>query len=172
VWHAARIVQTLRTFSRGSQPELVPQDLAQVIGDALFLMGNQLERWKNVKLSTEFEPGLPKVLCDRNQIAQVLINLLTNACDAMPDGGAITLRLARSPAGAVIEVTDEGMGIDADKVEKIFDPFYTTKDIGKGSGLGLSIVDGIVRAHNGTVSVQSVGPGPGATFTVTLPFAA
>lgn len=172
VWHAARIVQTLRTFSRGSQPELVPQDLAQVIGDALFLMGNQLERWKNVKLATEFEPGLPKVLCDRNQIAQVLINLLTNARDAMPDGGAITLRLARSSAGAMIEVTDEGMGIDTDTTERVFDPFYTTKGIGKGSGLGLSIVDGIVRAHNGTVSVQSAGPGKGATFTVTLPFIA
>ncbi len=115
---------------------------------------------------------MPKTSCDRNQIAQVLINLLTNARDAMPDGGAITLRLARSSAGAMIEVTDEGMGIDTDTTERVFDPFYTTKGIGKGSGLGLSIVDGIVRAHNGTVSVQSAGPGKGATFTVTLPFIA
>lgn len=171
VWHAARIVQTLRTFSRGSQPELVRQDLAQVIDDALFLMGNQIERWKNVRLVTDFEPDLPSVLCDRNQIAQVLINLLANARDAMPDGGVIMLRLSRSSVGAVIEVADEGVGIETDKAEKIFDPFYTTKNIGKGSGLGLSIVSGIIRAHNGEVSVRSEGAGKGATFTVVLPFA-
>ena len=111
-------------------------------------------------------------MCDRNQIAQVLINLLNNARDAMPDGGVVTLRTRRAPTEAVMEVTDQGMGIAPEALNKIFDPFFTTKDIGRGSGLGLSIVTGILRAHNGTIQVHSDGVGHGATFTVTLPAAA
>ncbi|MEK7277768.1 MAG: ATP-binding protein, partial [Chloroflexota bacterium] len=122
-------------------------------------------------LATEFDTSAPKVLCDRNQIAQVLINLLNNARDAMPQGGVITLRTRQTAAGAVIEVADQGLGIPPDSLSKVFDPFYTTKEIGKGSGLGLSIVAGIVRAHNGTVEAHSEGPERGTTFTITLPIA-
>ncbi len=101
----------------------------------------------------------------------MLINLLNNARDAMPQGGVITLRTRQTAAGAVIEVADQGLGIPPDSLSKVFDPFYTTKEIGKGSGLGLSIVAGIVRAHNGTVEAHSEGPERGTTFTITLPIA-
>lgn len=171
-WHAARIVQALRTYSRGSAPELTRQNLAEVVDDALLLMGYQLKKWTNVKLVTELDPDLPDVVCDRNQIAQVMINLLNNARDAMPEGGSVTLRTRRAPDAAIIEVIDQGMGIAPEAVSKIFDPFFTTKGIGRGSGLGLSIVTGILRAHNGTIQVHSDGVGHGATFTVTLPPAA
>jgi signal transduction histidine kinase len=169
-WHAARIMQTLRTYSRGSAPELAPHNLADVVKDVLFLLRHQLEGWTDVRLIPEFEPGLPPVVCDRNQMAQVIINLLSNARDAMPGGGTITLRVRRAPNhGVALEVEDTGVGLDPESLQKIFDPFYTTKDVGKGSGLGLAIVSRIVRAHDGVVRAHSDGPGRGATFVVTLP---
>lgn len=168
-WHAARIIQTLRNYSRGGAPELVPQNPAELVQDVLLLMRHQLQQWADVRVVTDFESGLPKVVCDRNQMAQVIINLLTNARDALPQGGAITVRARREADGAVIEVADTGIGLAPESIEKIFEPFYTTKDIGKGSGLGLSIVARIVRAHGGQIEVQSEGPGRGTIFTITLP---
>lgn len=170
-WHAAKILQALRSYSRGSVPELTQQSLTVVIQEALLLMGYQLKKWNKVKLVTELAPDLPEVICDRNQIAQVLINLLNNARDAMPNGGEVLLRTCATPEGAVIEVVDQGLGIAPEALAKIFDPFYTTKGIGKGSGLGLSIVSSIIAAHHGTLRVTSEGLGHGATFRVTLPFA-
>jgi len=167
--HASRIVQTLRNYSRGGQQELARYSLTEVVRDSLLLMGYQLKAWNKIKLVTELDSQLPKVLCDRNQIAQVIINLLTNARDAMPDGGTITLRTRRTAAEVVIEVADQGIGIPAESMEKIFDPFYTTKSIRHGSGLGLSIVAWIAQSHQGAVQAHSDGPGHGATFTVALP---
>jgi signal transduction histidine kinase len=169
-WHAARIIQTLRNYSRGTQ-ELVPQNLSEVAQDVLLLLRQQMQMWGSIKVVTEFAPGLPAVACDRNQMAQVLINLLGNARDAMPGGGTITVRTRPAPDGVALEVADTGVGLAPEYVEKIFEPFYTTKDIGKGSGLGLSIVARVVRAHNGKIEVHSDGPGQGATFTITLPTA-
>jgi signal transduction histidine kinase len=167
---AARIIQTLRNYSRGTQ-ELVPQNLSEVAQDVLLLLRQQMQMWDRIKVVTEFAPGLPAVACDRNQMAQVLINLLGNARDAMPGGGTITVRTRPAPDGVALEVADTGVGLAPEYVEKIFEPFYTTKDIGKGSGLGLSIVARVVRAHNGKIEVHSDGPGQGATFTITLPTA-
>ncbi len=168
-WHAARIMQTLRNYSRGEAPELIPHSLVEVVQDVLLLMRHQIEQWGHVEVATECEADLPKVVCDRNQIAQVLINLLNNARDAMPDGGTITVRVRRAPDGVAVEVADAGVGLRPEAIRRIFDPFYTTKDIGQGSGLGLSIVARLVRAHNGKIEVRSDGPGRGATFVVTLP---
>jgi two-component system NtrC family sensor kinase len=134
-------------------------------------MDYQVQRWESIFFVTELAPDLPKILCDRNQIAQVIINLLNNAHDAMPEGGTLTLRTRRAPGGAALEVIDTGEGIAPEIADKLFDPFFTTKPIGQGSGLGLAIVSGIVRAHNGTLTVHSDGPGHGASFTVTLPAA-
>ncbi|MBI3243562.1 MAG: hypothetical protein HYZ49_14865 [Chloroflexi bacterium] len=167
--HASRIVQTLRNYSRGGEQELARYSLTEVAKDSLLLMGYQLKGWNKVKLVTELDPNLPKILCDRNQIAQVIINLLSNARDAMPDGGTVTLRTRRAKTEAILEVADQGIGIPTESLEKVFDPFYTTKGIGHGSGLGLSIVAWIVQSHKGTVRVHSDGPGRGATFTVVLP---
>jgi signal transduction histidine kinase len=167
--HATRIVQTLRNYSRGGQQELARHSLTEVAKDALLLMGYQLKGWGNVRLVTQLDPALPKTSCDRNQIAQVIINLLVNARDAMPDGGTVTLKIRRTPTEVILEVTDQGIGIPPESLEKVFDPFYTTKEIGQGSGLGLSIVKWIVQAHKGTVQAHSDGPGRGAAFTVALP---
>jgi signal transduction histidine kinase len=167
-WDAARIMQTLRTYSRGA-PELVPQNLSEVAQDVFLLMRHPLRMWDGVKVETDFAPGLPPVMCDRNQMAQVIINLLNNARDAMTEGGTITVRTRRANGGVALEVADTGVGLAPEDIQKIFEPFYTTKDIGKGSGLGLSIVARVVRAHNGRIEVRSDGPGKGAMFTITLP---
>jgi signal transduction histidine kinase len=169
-WHAARILQTLRNYSRGRQ-ELALQSLSEVAQEVLLLLRHQMQMWDGVHVVTELAPGLPRVACDRNQMAQVLINLLSNARDAMPGGGTLAVRTRRAPEGVALEVADTGVGLAPEQVEKIFEPFYTTKDIGKGSGLGLSIVARVVRAHDGKIEVRSDGPGQGATFIVTLPVA-
>lgn len=172
-WHAARIMQALRTFSRGSNPELRPYSLNEIIEDALLLAGFQIKRAgpNPVNLQLDLAPELPPVVCDRNQIAQVVINLLNNARDAMPDGGTVNLRTRLMLAGVTLQVVDQGVGMTPEVVSKIFDPFYTTKEVGKGMGLGLSICAGIMRAHKGDIAAYSDGPGRGATFTITLPLA-
>jgi signal transduction histidine kinase len=119
--------------------------------------------------------GLHDAQCevDRDQILQVLTNLVTNAVDAMPGGGTLTLRTADTPDSVRFEVGDTGTGILEADMGRIFDPFFTTKPIGKGTGLGLAVTYGIVKMHNGSISVVSnadPATGPcGTTFTVVLP---
>lgn len=164
---AMRSLQVLRSYSRPSAPELALQSLNDTLEDALLLLNYQLKSWTKMKLVKELAPDLPVVLCDHGQIAQVILNLLTNAHDAMPDGGTVTLRTRRTLAGITLEVNDTGVGLPAEALSRILDPFYTTKDY--QSGLGLSIVADIVRAHRGAVEVHSEGPERGTTITVTLP---
>jgi signal transduction histidine kinase len=169
--HAMHIAQALRNQSRGRTPELVSQKISDVLNEALMLMDGQIKRWNRVKLVKEIDPDLPSVLCDRNQIAQVVFNLLNNARDAMPDGGTVKLRAWHDGAHLKIEVSDQGVGIPPDMIGSLFKTFFTTKPIGKGTGLGLSIVKEIVQNHGGTIEIKSEGVGKGATFVVTLPIA-
>ncbi|MBI5713420.1 MAG: hypothetical protein HZC38_08380 [Chloroflexi bacterium] len=169
--HAMSIAQALRNQSRGRTPELTPQKISDVLNEALMLMDGQIKRWNRVKLVKEIDPDLPLIQCDRNQIAQVVFNLLNNARDAMPDGGVVKLRALHDGAHIRIEVSDQGVGIPPDMVGSLFKTFFTTKPIGKGTGLGLSIVKEIVQNHGGTIEVKSEGVGKGATFVVTLPVA-
>ncbi|MEK9162899.1 MAG: HAMP domain-containing sensor histidine kinase [Chloroflexota bacterium] len=169
--HAMHIAQALRNQSRGRTPELVSQKISDVLNEALMLMDGQIKRWNRVKVVKEIDPDLPPVLCDRNQIAQVVFNLLNNARDAMPQGGAVKLRAWHDGAHVRIEVSDQGVGIPPEMIEDLFKTFFTTKPIGKGTGLGLSIVREIVQNHKGTIDVKSEGAGKGATFVVTLPVA-
>ncbi|MEK7810034.1 MAG: HAMP domain-containing sensor histidine kinase [Chloroflexota bacterium] len=169
--HAMHIAQALRNQSRGRTPELVSQKISDVLSEALMLMEGQIKRWNRVKVVKEIDPDLPPVLCDRNQIAQVVFNLLNNARDAMPQGGAVKLRAWHDGAHVRIEVSDQGVGIPPEMIEDLFKTFFTTKPIGKGTGLGLSIVREIVQNHKGTIDVKSDGAGKGATFVVTLPIA-
>lgn len=166
-WHGARVMQALRNFSRGNAPQKALHSLADIAQDAQVLLGHSLKTGSLTNVIVEVDPRLPRVVCDRQQITQVVINLLKNAREAMPSGGTVTLTIQQADNTAVIAVRDEGVGIAPEDHEKIFDPFYTTKEA--GSGLGLSIVAGIVQAHHGKVEVLSDGPGAGATFTVTLP---
>ena len=129
-----------------------------------------LKSWSNISVVADLAPDLPKMECDRNRIVQVLINLMTNARDAMPNGGEIALHTEYdSRQGRLrLDVSDTGDGIPEAVLGKIFDPFFTTKPIGQGTGLGLSIVAGILRAHGSEVQAASV-VGEGTKFTVSFP---
>jgi two-component system NtrC family sensor kinase len=108
------------------------------------------------------------VLGDEGQLQQAVIALATNAIDAMPDGGTLTLRAYRSGPNVLVEIKDTGIGIPHENLAKIFDPFFTTKDIGRGTGLGLAVCYGIVSEHGGRLDVRSA-VGVGTTFTISLP---
>jgi two-component system NtrC family sensor kinase len=122
---------------------------------------------------TELSPELPEVSADGNQLRQVLLNLVSNALDAMPEGGQVSLRtrLVIAVQGTVsvqVQIADTGLGISPEDLRRIFDPFFTTKGLGQGTGLGLAICQRIVKAHKGSIEVQSE-KGQGTTFLVTLP---
>ena len=125
---------------------------------------------QNIEVTRRLDPKMPKIRGDFNQLQQVVINLIFNAIDAMPNGGTLSVEgLLTSKEGVVeIRVCDTGCGIPKEDLPNIFEPFFTTKREGKGLGLGLSTVYGIVERHKGTISVESV-VGKGTTFTVKLP---
>ena len=120
-----------------------------------------------VKLDRQFGE-LPHFLAVRQNLVQVFVNLITNACHATPNGGVVTISTRMESAHVLASVTDTGSGIALEVQTKIFEPFFTTKPDGKGTGLGLSIVQGIAENHGGTITVQSA-VGVGTTFTLRLP---
>jgi signal transduction histidine kinase len=131
-------------------------------------MEHQFKTWSNIIIEMDLPTDLPPISCNHGQIAQILINLLTNARDAMPAGGRITIQTGiseRAPNCIFLKVSDTGSGIPEDIQGKIFDPFFTTKPQGMGTGLGLSIISGIVRAHGADISVKSRVK-QGTTFTI------
>ncbi len=166
------IVKNLLAFSRQSKITIKSQSIVDIIDRTLDLIAHDLEI-KGIQLKRNIAPDLPKVQCDFQQIQQALLNLIYNASDAMLDGGTLTVT-GQIKAGAErfldIMVSDTGCGITDEDREKIFDPFFTTKAEGKGVGLGLSVVYGIITRHNGTIDVESI-LGKGSTFTISLPVA-
>jgi len=169
-WRCAEIARALLTYARSPAGQTEPTPLNGLVHDTLLLIEHQLLSWSNIAVATDLSPDLPPLTCDRNQISQAIINLLTNARDAMPDGGEIVIRTGFAPESGRLrlQVSDNGVGIPPAARAKIFDPFFTTKVLGKGTGLGLSIVNGIVRGHGGAIEVES-GEGSGTTFTILLP---
>lgn len=169
-WRMSEIIKALSLYSRASTESLDEEDLNSIIYDALLLLEHQFSRWTNILIETDLQETIPLYVCDRNKIIQVIINLVTNARDAMPMGGEIILRSRFDPERHcfTIQVIDEGEGIPPEIMERIFDPFFTTKPPSKGTGLGLPIVKGIVQAHSGQIDVQST-PQKGTTVTITLP---
>ncbi len=169
-WRCAEIVRSLLTYARASTGQIQRYDLNTLVQDALLLIEHQLRSWSNITVATDYTPDLPTLACDRNQITQILINLLTNARDAMPDGGEVRIRTLHDPFAShlILQVSDNGLGIPEAIRVRIFDPFFTTKPSGQGTGLGLYIVAGIVRAYGGEIIVDSA-PGEGTTFTLLFP---
>jgi PAS domain S-box-containing protein len=169
-WRCAEIVGSLRNFAHARPAEATSHDLNRLVQETLLLIEHQLSSWSNIVVQTELTPDLPLLTCDRNQISQILINLLTNARDAMNDGGAISLRTSFIPATneLCLQVQDQGTGIPESVKARIFDPFFTTKEMGKGTGLGLSIVAGIMRAYGGEIEIESE-INVGTTFTLHFP---
>jgi PAS domain S-box-containing protein len=167
---AAQVTRQLLAFSRRQVLEPTVLDLNEVAGG----LAPMLERLigEDVAIAILGEGTLAPVLADRGQIAQVVLNLALNARDAMPTGGTLTIRTRMLDDGHVgLTVSDTGVGMDAAALEHAFEPFYTTKGAGEGTGLGLATVHGIVEQSGGHVSVDSE-PGLGTTFTVSLPPAA
>jgi len=166
-----KIVNNLRTFARQSKFEYSETDVNQPIDDALMLLGEQL-RSHNIKVKRDLATNLPKVTADANQLEQVFLNLVSNAKDAIdPQGsGTITIISRQSEKTDFVEVLviDTGTGMDSSTISDIFNPFFTTKDVGKGTGLGLSISLGIIEDHGGRIEVHSV-KNRGTAFRISLP---
>lgn len=163
------LVRNLLTFSRTAPMNLEWADLAVVVERCAKLIQHQLEM-SNIQLQLEIAPKLPPVHCDPAHIEQVLLALCMNAIDAMPRGGNLLLRARSLPQSSQVElqVRDDGCGIPADLLPRLFEPFLTTKETGKGVGLGLAISKSIIDRHQGEIAVES-HEGKGTTFYVFLP---
>jgi two-component system NtrC family sensor kinase len=164
-----QIVARLLEFSRKSLDERVLLDVNEIIGHCVTLLQHQ-SLFHNIEIIQELEGDLPQILGNPGELEQVFSNLIINAADAMEGKGRMTISSgAESEAKQVIlKFTDTGPGVAPEITEKIFEPFFTTKPVGVGTGLGLSVVYGVIQRHGGTVEVES-HPGRGATFIVRLP---
>jgi two-component system, cell cycle sensor histidine kinase and response regulator CckA len=172
---AAGLIRRLMQFGRTQQMHSVPVHVNGLIVEVLHLVQPLLRQ--NVAVNMEFCHELPIIEADPSQLEQVLVNLIVNALDAMPNGGELTISTSiaalapersETPAAVSITVADTGIGIPEELRSAIFDPFFTTKPSGKGTGLGLSSVYGIVMQHKGTIRVDSA-VGRGSAFVITLP---
>jgi PAS domain S-box-containing protein len=167
----SRIVSNLLAFSRQSKFELKSFNLNSVIEKTLILNSNLL-KINSIKVNKIIDPSLPNLMGSEDQLQQVVMNLVSNAAEAMEgkDGGKITIKTGYSLHSNKIEISikDNGTGIPREDLPKLFEPFYTTKKKGKGVGLGLSVVYGIVNEHGGTINVESQ-PGEGTTFNLEFP---
>lgn len=179
--HGAALIRQLLAFARGAVGQHTEITVQSLLTDFISFAGQMFPR--SVEITLQAEPDLWNIHGDAIQLKQVLVNLCLNACDAMPNGGSITLRAANYEvseieAGALrdvkpgphvmIAVTDTGTGMPPDVLQKVFDPFFTTKELGKGTGLGLAAVRGIVKGHNGALTAES-RLDHGTTFRIYLP---
>ncbi|UCG65078.1 MAG: PAS domain S-box protein [Deltaproteobacteria bacterium] len=165
-----RLTELLRkmlSFSKPDEEERQPTDINTLLDEILLLVGKQL-RENSIRLSSSFADGLGEVYASRNQLRQVFLNMINNARDAMPDGGTLTVKTLAKGDNIYIEITDTGIGIREENIDKIFDAFFTTKDSIKDVGLGLSVCYGFIKEHGGDIRVSSKW-GSGTAFTITLP---
>ena len=166
------LVSTLLEFTRSGRGQASTLDVCEEVNKTVELTHHHLAR-KGVILTKEFAPGVPLIQADRQQLRQVLLNLFTNAADAMPDGGALTVRvqpgeLTDGRPGVMIHVEDSGTGIPPDILARVTEAFFTTKEEGRGTGLGLSICKRIVEQHGGELAIESQ-VGVGTTIRMVLP---
>lgn len=161
------ITTGLLNFSRTRAARRRPVDLSEVISSAARLVAHQ-KRGEGIEIKLEIEDTLAPVSGDAGQLQQAVIALSTNAIDAMPEGGTLTISAHNLDDRVLVEVTDTGVGISPENLQKIFEPFFTTKEVGHGTGLGLAVCYGILTEHGGGLDVQST-VGAGTTFTITLP---
>jgi PAS domain S-box-containing protein len=166
--HMAKIIKDFGSFSRVQKSEFVRLRLNDIIEDTLSFSASHVKK-SGVQIIKEYADHLPEILGDKTEIQQVIINMITNARDAMHNGGTLILRTGVAGDNKVVlECIDDGRGIEKENLDKIFDPFFTTKKSGEGTGLGLSVSYGIIKKHNGEISVETE-QGKGTKFTVVLP---
>jgi signal transduction histidine kinase len=165
-----KVMNQLLSFARRRTPERRSLDLKEVIEASVEIFQERLAR-NRITVDAQLDPACPPALADADQMNQVLINLIMNAVHAMADGGV--LRIGLRPTDSMVELTvgDTGHGMPPEVAAHIFDPFFTTKEFGKGTGLGLTVVKGILEEHGGSITVASE-PGKGTTFTMLLPTSA
>jgi PAS domain S-box-containing protein len=168
-FRAAKIVNGLLNLARPAQVDSGPIDVNAVINDVLSLLEHQLRNGR-IQVRKELANAAPIVQGIEYKLQQVFLNLFLNARDAMPKGGWLTIVTRDGASEATIEVADTGLGIPPDHLSRIYDPFFTTKEIGRGTGLGLSITYGILQEHGGNITCESK-VGQGTRFTLTLPMA-
>jgi two-component system, NtrC family, sensor kinase len=168
VFRARGITQQLLDYGHKNQPQLVNANINAIVENVLGGFKERALALEDVVVLRDFDPELPEILVDADRIRQVFLNLINNAGDAIKGPGRITIATRHDDQAVRITVTDTGVGMDGEQIKKIFNPFYTTKEVGKGTGLGLSVSIGIVESMGGTIEVQSL-PGAGSAFTVTLP---
>ncbi len=165
-----KIVQSLLSFARRHAPERKVLSVNEVLESAVEILQYQM-RTSNIQVTTQFDPKLPATMLDPHQMQQVFLNIINNAKQAMEAnkaGGSLSITTSATSDRVRIVFQDTGPGIPAENLKKIFNPFFTTKEVGKGTGLGLSLCYGIVTEHGGSITAQSK-PGQGATFTIELP---
>ncbi len=166
-FRAAEIVNGLLSFSRMSGSEFKELDINQLIDESLNLLNHQLQL-NHIKVDSRFDRSLPAVYGNLGKLQQVFINLFLNARDAMPSGGELEIQTGMNESMIVVDISDTGAGIPEEDLKRIFDPFYTTKPIGKGTGLGLAVSYGIIQEHGGRIFVDS-NVGKGTHFRLKLP---
>ncbi len=164
---AREIVKKLLLFAHQTPLKKAPININELIEDALFLLEAGCER-QGIKLIRQLAANLPTIEADPIQIRQVLVNLTVNAMQAIAVEGTVTIETRFEAMRLVISVADTGQGMSPETLRKVFNPFFSTKDVGEGTGLGLSVVHGIVTAHGGTIDAES-REGQGSRFIVRLP---
>ena len=165
--HSREVIKKLMLFSRQTPPIKTRIDLQEVLEESLSLLEGRCMK-QGIEVNRQLSPDLPHVTADAGQMNQVIINLIVNSIHAMPEGGRLDISISSADGSVVLGVSDTGAGMDDEVLEKIFLPFYTTKDVNEGTGLGLAVVNGIVTSHGGFIRVDST-PGKGTTFEVHLP---
>jgi two-component system NtrC family sensor kinase len=163
------VVEDLLKFARSAQTRKSQVDVNMCLEEVIALLGHQLELDK-ISLETRLESNLTKVTADSEKLKQVFMNLLMNARQAISGKGRISVHTESDLGRGIIRIifSDDGCGIPAEHIDKIFDPFFSTKPAGEGTGLGLSVSYGIVQDHNGRIEVVSL-PGRGSSFVIELP---
>jgi len=162
-----KIMNQLLSFARKRPVERRPLDLATIISSTLDIMRERLNTHQ-IHIETDIAPDRPSVFADQDQLSQVLLNLVINSCHAMPDGGTLRIMLQNTNNQMHLTISDTGSGIRKEDLSRLFDPFFTTKPVGEGTGLGLTVVHGIVQEHDGVIQIESE-IGKGTVFHIFLP---
>ncbi|GJL61537.1 PAS domain S-box protein [Candidatus Nitrospira salsa] len=162
-----KIMNQLLSFARKRPVERRPLDLATIILTTLDIMRERLNTHQ-IQVETDMDPDRPHVFADQDQLSQVLLNLVLNSCHAMPEGGTLRIAIGTSNNLMHLTLSDTGSGIKKEDLSRLFDPFFTTKPVGEGTGLGLTVVHGIIQEHDGLIRVESE-LGKGTAFHIFLP---
>ena len=165
--HAREVIRKLMMFSKYDEKEDDIMNINDTLKNGLYLLENRCKK-ENIKIIKVLNEELPDIHANETQIKQVIVNLMVNAIHAMPNGGQLLLQTNLDEQGIYLVIQDDGAGIAENYIDKIFDPFFTTKEVSTSTGLGLSVVHGIIESLHGKISVES-HLGVGTRFEIFIP---